>query len=155
MPTVEKIEKLGEVYHIPDNLVKVREGVYKDLSLMLDKKTKTYPQFNDEFGDHTLMDFVDASLKRLNGYTFTREEQGKEDWQNNFFNNTTRAKMKAIVASVALQIPDFVYQAINKFGIFSAKRAEIVKQLVKASRLQENLQVEFFFEAWEAAGAGT
>src|SRR3990172_5359129 len=108
----EDLKELGEVYHIPLELIPVREGIYADLSEMLNRKTQTYPQFNDEFGDHTLMDFIDASLKRLNGYTFTRAEQGKDEWQNNFFNNITRAKLKAIVASVALQVPDFSYRAI-------------------------------------------
>ena len=61
--------------------VKLRQSVYEDVETMMKVKDQTYRQFNDEFGDHTLMEYVDSSQKRLNGYTLPREEQGKEEWQ--------------------------------------------------------------------------
>ena len=149
--------KKKTVYNPTKEEREARNHVYKSLTTMLDVHEQTYPQFNDDGGDQTLQQYVDDSFRRLNGYTLTREEQGKEDWQANVFDPVTRTKQKALVASVALNEPEFEYQATNKNGVLSTKRAEFSRQLVRHSRRGrgKNLKLETFFEAWECAGAGT
>lgn len=130
-------------------------SVYKDIEYMVDRRNQTYPHFNSEDGDRTLTKYINDSDRRLNGYTLPRENQDKEDWQSNLFNPMTRNKMKALIAGVALQVPEQSFRAVNKKGVFSAQRAELMKQLVRHSRIQGNPQLDIFFEAWESAGKGT
>lgn len=132
-----------------------RIEVYNAFDQMIEERSRTWPHFNGQDGDRNLVDYINDSELRLNGNTPSREAQGKEDWQSNLFNPVTRIKMKAIIAGVALQTPAMTYTAVNKRGLFSAPRAELIKQLVRYSRSHTNTQLETFFEAWEAAGKGT
>jgi len=142
-------------YNPKEKTVELRESMYKDIDAMIEVKDRPYPQFTSEEGDRNIISYMEDSDRRLNGYTLSREEQGKEDWQANTFDPVTRAKVKAVVASVALQVPEVVYEATNKNGLFSRKRAELMKQMVKYSQLDGNPQLDIFFEAWECAGRGT
>lgn len=143
-------------YRPSEKTLEARESAYKDYHLMRKQRDRTYKQFNNSEGDRTLIQFVDDSEKRLNGYTPGRSEQNKEEWQSNYFDPMTRNKVRAFVAGVALTLPDLHYKAVNKGGIFSMKRAEVIKQLVRHSRLiGQNPQLQMFFEGWEAAGHGT
>jgi len=135
--------------------IALRESMYTSIDAMIEVKNQNYPQFNSEDGRRNLLQYVEDSDRRLNGDTLTREEQGKEDWQANTFDPITRIKLKAVVAGVALQVPELAYKVVNKDGMFSSKRAELIKQLVRYSRLNGNPQTDIFFEAWECAGRGT
>ena len=132
-----------------------RQEVYKDIEHMVQERERQWPHFAGEKGSRTLIQYIDNSDKRLNAYTPSRDAQGKESWQSNFFDPITRNKLKAFVAGVALDVPEIHYRAVNRQGNFSAKRAELIKQLVRHSRLQGNPQLDIFFEAWECAGKGT
>ena len=135
---------------------KAQTQVYKDIEYMIERRNQNYKQFNGHNGDRTAIQYWEDSDRRLNGYTLTREEQGKEDWQANFFDPVTRNKLKAYVGGVATQIPELKYKAVNSRGIFSAKRAELTKQLVRHSYLlNQNPQKEMYDDAWECAGRGT
>lgn len=134
---------------------KARNEFYDALDDMILKRGEKYPHFGDEEGARILTEFIDDSDKRLNGFTPSRGSQDKKDYQSNFFDPITRNKLKAVVAGVALSLPEFKYKAVNKAGIFSAQRAEFMKRLVDHSRLRDNPRVAMFFEAWEMAGKGT
>ncbi len=143
-------------YRPSEKVKKARESAYRDFDFMRRQRDKTYKQFNNSDGDRSLIQFLEDGDKRLNGYTLTRSDQEKESWQANYFDPITRNKLRAIVASIALTIPDLEYKAVNKEGIFSMKRAEVMKQLVRHSRIKgQNPQVDMFFEGWETAGSGT
>lgn len=143
-------------YNPTPEILKKQHERYDALNDMWEIKNRSYSQFNGPKGDRNLTQYVDAMDKRLNGYTPTREDQDKESWQSNIHDNTTRNKLKAIVATISTSIPEMTYQAVSKTGIYSAKRAELVKQLVRHSRLVgQNPQLDMFFEAWECAGKGT
>lgn len=145
------------VYNPSEKVIQARTDTYKDIEDMITVRNTKYRQMNGgETGDRTPVAYWDDSDKRVNGYTPTKEEAGKKDWQSNFFHHTTRNKLKAFIAGVALNVPDFVYKAVNASGVFSSKRAEVMKQLVKHSRVAHgNPQLDIFFEAWEAAVKGT
>lgn len=132
-----------------------RQKAYSGLEGCIKERDKTWKQFNGPEGDRTAVQYWDDSDKRLNSYTPTRDEQGKEDWQSNAFNPITRNKLKAIVAGVALQVPKQEFKAFNKEGLYSARRAEFIKQMVNHSRNIGNVEMDIFFEAWGTAGRGT
>jgi hypothetical protein len=71
------------------------------------------------------------------------------------FHPVTRNKFKAILASVALDIPNIRVVAQNEKQTRDATRAEIMKNLIKASYAQDNKEEQLFFEAWEDAEKGT
>lgn len=133
----------------------IRTKLYKDIDYMMEVKNRKYPHFNGEDGDRTLEQYINDSDLRLNGNTPSRAAQDKEDWQSNLFNPVTRNKMKAMMAGVALTEPPLSYSATNPSGLQSAPRAEGIKQLVTHSRIQDNPELQTFFQAWEAAAKGT
>ncbi len=125
---------------------------YEEVDSMIDVRNQTYRQFNDR----TLIEFVNDSEKRVQGYVPDRESQGKEEWQSNVFNQTTRNKLKAIVASVATTPPETPILAKSIFtGAFDMRRSEYMEALVKHARNKNNPEVSIFWEAWQGATQGT
>lgn len=141
-----------KLYYDPtDKEIETRKRVYDDFSVMRDLRNQRYKYFNDR----TLKEFIDDSELRLTNYVPTREEQGKEDWQANFSHPVTSNKMKAILAGVALDVPDTRITAKNENSIKSAQRAYIMKNLVKHSYDKDNKEEQIYNEAFEAASKGT
>ena len=125
--------------------------VYDDLESMRKLRNQKWKHFNDR----SLKDFIDDSQLRRNGFVPTRESQGKESWQSNFFHPITNNKFKAILAAVALDIPQTKVVAQNERLGRDANRADIMKHLIKFSYDQDNKEEQIFFEAWETAEKGT
>jgi hypothetical protein len=125
--------------------------VYDEFSEMRTLRNQKWKYFNDR----TLRDFIDDSQLRLNGYVPTRESQGKESWQSNVFHPVTRNKFKAMLAAVALDVPEIGIIAQNEKSERDQSRAEIMRNLIKFSYNKENKEEMIFFEAWEAAEKGT
>lgn len=150
-----KRNRKGGTWYRPDEQTRKRRAeVYKNIDTMIERRNLTYPEFNDDGGDQTLRQYIDDSDRRLNGYTLTREQQGKEEWQANVFSQVTRAKTRAVVAGVALKFPEFKWKAW-KGGVQSPQRAEAAKQMVAFSRQHDNPKLKMFDDAWECAGKGT
>lgn len=143
------------LYRPTKKIQEKRDSVYRQVQEMIDERNRSFPQFTGENGDRTLIQYINDSDRRLNAYTPSREEQGKEDWQANVFNPITREKLKAVVAGVAQRFPEIEFKATNGDGLFSRQRAELIKQLVRHSREKSNPQMEIFFEAWQMCGKGT
>jgi hypothetical protein len=128
------------------------EFIYTEVDNMIDARNNTYRQFNDR----TLVQFIDDSEKRVQGYVPTRESQDKESWQSNVFNQSTRNKLKALVAGVANTPPELHYNAVSlKDGGMDLRRAEVIENLVKQSRNNGNAEADIFWEAWTCACQGT
>jgi len=125
--------------------------VYDEFESMRKLRNQKWKYFNDR----SLKDFIDDSQLRLNGFVPTRESQGKESWQSNFFHPVTRNKFKAMLAAVALDIPQTKVVAQNERLGRDANRADIMKHLIKFSYDQDNKEEQIFFEAWETAEKGT
>ena len=129
----------------------ILNNVYRDVNKMIELRNKSYVQFNDK----TLTEYLDDCEKRVEGYVPSKESQGKEDWQSNSFNQVTRNKLKAIVATVALQPPEIRLKAITPNGFPDTKRAFVMNSLIDYSRNKSNQEVETFWEAWMTAALGT
>ena len=125
--------------------------VYSEFAEMQELRQRSYKQFNNR----TLVEFIDDSEKRANSYIPDRETQGKANWQANFFHPVTRNKLKAIIATISRNLPNTKITAISdKLGV-DIKRAEIISELVRYSRLQSNAEIENFFDVWTTATHGT
>jgi hypothetical protein len=138
-------------YNPGDKTKESTKAVYEEYTKMRDLRNNKWKYFNDR----TFPDFIDDSQLRLNGYIPTREAQGKEVWQSNVFHPVTRNKFKAMLAAVALDIPQIRIVAQNDKQERDQNRAEIMRHLVKYSYDQDNKEEQIFFEAWEAAEKGT
>jgi len=131
----------------------------------LDIINRVYDNFKDAetlrnqrwryFNDRTLVEFINDSELRYNGFVPTREEQGKETWQANVFLPTTRNKNDAILAGIALEVPRNKIVARNENNDISNSAAYIVKNLVEDSFNKENQVVNNFLQAHECSIKGT
>ena len=134
---------------------KDRSRVYDHLQQMIDLKAKNMPHFQSgPDGQRSWNTYIDDSERILNGYTLSREDQGKEDWQSNLLDNISLAKLTAIAAGVGLKVPDMTFRAVNKDGIYSAKRAELFKSITKQSYTQDNPTLNSFREVWHMMSHG-
>jgi hypothetical protein len=145
------MEELKVKYNPSDKEKESIKSVYDELESMRKLRNQRWKYFNDR----SLKDFIDDSQLRLNGFVPTRESQGKESWQSNFFHPVTRNKFKAMLAAVALDIPQTKVVAQNERLGRDANRADIMKHLIKFSYDQDNKEEQIFFEAWETAEKGT
>jgi hypothetical protein len=136
-PTKEQVERRNMVYRAYDEMNQLRR--------------QTWPQFNNR----TLRQFIDDSEKRLNAFVRTREEQGKELWQANYATRVYANKAKALLASVARQLPQMNFAAVDFNDKFDHFAAEMAQSLVVHSNNQGNPQEEMFFLAWSCVGKGT
>lgn len=152
-PTGPEDPKKGAEMYVPNPEEREELNfIYKEVEELIKIRNQTYRQFNDR----TLIAFVDDSEKRVQGYVPSREEQGKEEWQSNVFNQSTRNKLKALVAGVATTPPDLRYKAVSLFdGGLDLQRAGVIENLVMHSRYKSNMETEIFWEAWTCATQGT
>ena len=140
-----------EPWNPTDEQKKRIEFVMAERADMVRKRQQSYVQFNDR----TLLEFIDDSEKRLNAYVLTREEQGKEEWQSNFATRAYANKTKALLASVARDVPEMKFVAVDKDGQEDTQAAEVMKNLVRHSYNNEDPQEKTFFLGWSVVGKGT
>ena len=142
---------------IKEQTLKEREKVsyvYSEVKYMLDDvMNQSYTKFNDR----TLKQYLDDNQKRANSYVPSREEQGKAEWQANFFSKTTRNKVKALIAGIAKNPPDVSISAFDERNQQSIKRGEIMNTLVEASFVtgDKNPQLEMYMDSWNCTINGT
>jgi len=134
----------------PDEQVEIASIVTK-VNKMYQLQTKKWREFNER----SLKDYVDDNEKRINNYVPPRDESF-DDWQTKGFEGITREKMFAFVAKVAMQRPKYKFKATKKNGVLDRVVADVVKDFFEYSlMLEDPTSVEFFFDAWAAAGHGT
>lgn len=127
---------------------------YKQLDEMQEMKDRPMPHFSGDDGMRSFLTQIDYNERLLNGYTPSRDEQGKEEWQSNFMDKTTRMKLRAIAAGVGLKVPEMEYFASNLNGIPSVARAEMMKNTVRSSFLDGNPTLNAFLEVWQMLAHG-
>lgn len=126
--------------------------IYSDFETMRKVRNNKYTQFNDR----TLLDFVEDSKRRVQGYLPSKESQGKDEWQSNVFNQSTRNKLKAILASVAMTPPRTPIRAKKSdTGEYDVVRGEYMQNLVQHTTGHENKEIQIFWEGWQASVEGT
>lgn len=132
-----------------------RTRVYNHLTEMREKKERAMPHFQTgPDGARSFNTYIDDSERILNGYTISREGQGKEEWQSNLLDNITRSKLRAVAAGVGLKVPEMVFEASNKEGIRSRVRADIFKNIIKQTYNDGNPTLNTFLEVWHMMSHG-
>ena len=143
MPTVPEAEAFTELY--------------KNLETMRQLKNDPMAQFQSgPNGSRSFLQMLDDSEALANVYTPSREQGGKSDWQSNanVAGAEVRAKMRAVAAGVGLKVPDMAFEAVDKNGIWSAKRAEIFKHITKQTYSYGNPALNAFLETWQMLAHG-
>lgn len=146
--------EMREVYQPSMKEVKAATESYKYLNTMMTLKDTAMPHFSGPDGERSWNDMIDDSEMILNGYTLSREAQGKEDWQSNMMTNDARVKLKAIAAGVGFDVPDMRFSARNSKGLRSAVRADIFKNTTKQTFNDGNPTLSSFKEVWHMLGHG-
>ena len=132
-----------------------RIRVYDHIETMRQLKDKAMPHFQSgPDGARSFNAYIDDSERMLNGYSPSREDQGKEEWQSNLLDNVTRAKLKAVAAGLGLRVPEMVFEAVNKNGLRSALRAEIIKNVVRQTYSDTNPTLNAYLEVWRMMSHG-
>lgn len=112
-------------------------------------------QKHRDFNDRTLLQYINDNEKRINNYVPPRDESF-DDWQTKGFEGVTREKMFAFVSKVALSRPDYKFKAVRKDGFIDRIISDVTTDFYEYSwELEDPTSVEFFFDAWNAAGHGT
>src|SRR3990170_7028796 len=140
LPTVKEAEIISDTY--------------KKLRDMMDLKIKTMPHFSGPEGDRSFLQYIDDSERILNGWTPSRESQGRDSWESNIIDNITRVKLRTIVTAVGLNVPAMKFKATSANGIQSSQRSEIMKQTVRHTFLQGNPTMQAFLELWQMMAHG-
>lgn len=108
-----------------------------------------------EFNDRSLKDYIDDNQKRINNYVAPRTDS-IDDWQTRGFEGITREKMFAFVSKVAMNRPKYKFKATDKKGFIDGIISEVVKDVYDYTwNYEDPTSVQFFFDAWAAAGSGT
>lgn len=133
---------------------KARFVAYDRLHKMRELKNKKLPHFANQYGQRSFNDYLDDSERVLNGYTMSRESQGKEGWQSNMLDNITRAKMRGIATGVGLHVPDIKCEATHKDGQKDPLRADFSKSIAKKTFTTGNPTLSTFLEVWQLLSHG-
>jgi len=134
-----------------------RSLVYGNVRKMRELKDKPMPHFqNGPNGSRSWNQMVDDSEALPNIFTPSREEGGKADWQSNAnaAGAEVRVKMRAVAAGVGLKVPEMAFTAVNDDNIYSAKRAEIFKNITKSTYSYGNPALNAFLETWQMLAHG-
>lgn len=134
----------------PEEQEEIQE-ITKKVNLMFENQTRQWREFNDR----TLKQYIDDNEKRINNYVPPRDEDF-DDWQTKGFEGITREKMFAFVSKVAMQRPRYKFKATKKDGFIDRVVADVTKDFHDYSlMLEDPTSIEFFYDAWAAAGHGT
>lgn len=136
-PTESEHEAILEVYLAFQSMQKIRD--------------KSYYYFN---GSRNLIEFIDDSAKRFNGYIPPRDDLTM-DWQARCFVNITRDLTISFLSKVALTRPRAKFKATDTNGYQDTMRAHILEKLYDYSQAKELGDSKFFFSALEATTKGT
>lgn len=139
---------MDKIYNPTKEEAELTARRYKQLDEMQAMKDNPMPHFSGDDGMRSFLTQIDYGERLLNGYTPSRAEQGKQEWQSNFMDKTTRMKLRAIAAGVGLKVPEMEYVAANNNGVLSHARAEMMKNTVRASFLDGNPTLNAFLEVW-------
>lgn len=134
-----------------------RTLLYKNFEKMRKLKEVPMSQFqNGPNGARSFLQMLDDSEALTNVYTPSRDQGGKSDWQSNanVAGAEVRAKMRAVAAGVGLKVPEMSFEAVDKNGIRSTKRAEIFKNITRQTYSYGNPTLNAFLETWQMLAHG-
>lgn len=126
-------------------------AIHRKVDEMYDLQHRSWHEFNDR----TLKEYEDDNQKRINNYVEPRSED-IDDWQTRGFEGITREKMFAFVSKVAMNRPKYKFKATNKKGFIDRIVSEVTEDIYDYTwNYEDPTSVQFFFDAWAAAGSGT
>jgi len=149
------IKPVTAVYVPTPEESQARSRVYKHIHLMREIKENTMPHFQTgPDGPRSFNTYIDDSERILNGFTPSREDNGKEGWQSNLLDNQTRAKLRAVAAGVGLKVPEMAFVATNIEGLRSPIRADVFKNITRQTYADGNPTLYTFQQVWQMMAHG-
>ena len=106
------------------------------------------------FNDRSLIEYIDDSTKRWNGYVPPRDNQ-TFDWQARVFLNFTRNTVVTFLSKAALNMPKINITAVDKFGADDTRRAQVLDRLRQWSLNKENASWKYFQSSLDTVVKGT
>lgn len=141
---------MAALYEQSEKDQKTLNLVYDRVWKMVQIRNKAYRYFNDR----NLVQYVDDSTKRWNGYIPPRDDLTM-DWQTRIFNNFTRNFVISYLSQVAMKRPQAKFVATDEQGYMDMKRSHIVEKLVEYSHRREDGDWKFLMAALECVTKGT
>jgi len=122
---------------------------YDYYSTMRETMNQSYRYFNNR----TMVQYIDDSTERFNGYLPPRTD--KYDWQSHVFSNATRNKTMALFAKIGLQAPDVKLLSTDTKNKISKRASSIIHDCYVQSKVKSNASMEYFNETLDCAVKGT
>ena len=122
---------------------------YDYYSTMRETMNQPYRYFNNR----TMVQYIDDSTERFNGYLPPRTD--KYDWQSHVFSNATRNKTMALFAKIGLQAPDVKLLSTDTKNKISKRASSIIHDCYVQSKVKSNASMEYFNETLDCAVKGT
>ena len=72
-------DKIPPTYLPTPEVPEIRADRYKKLNDMMDLKRQSMPHFSSPSGERSFLQYIDDSERILNGWTPSKESQGKDD----------------------------------------------------------------------------
>lgn len=141
---------LDKEYIPSDKEREVTSEVIDRMDSMSKIRAKSYNYFNGR----SLVNYIDDSVKRWNGFIPPRDDL-IQDWQSRAFYNITRNIAIQFLSQVAMTRPKSKFRATNKQGYLDVNRAHILEKAVEYIRNKQNGEWKFFLAALENYTKGT
>ncbi len=150
MPDLNDEEKSPTQYSPSEKVTKLIGSIWAKWQKVQEQRQAAYRFFNDR----TLIDYINDSVDRFNGYIAPRVDPAA-DWGAKVFNNITRQKTVAIIAQITAERvkAEFFPQDQNDENDMIA--AELIKKLEENSYYKNKDDEQQFYSVLEAAMRGT
>src|SRR3990167_5477742 len=109
---------------------------------------------NRFFNERNLIEYIDDSTKRWNGYVPPRDDT-TFDWQSRVFLNFTRNTVVSFLSKAAMNLPKVAFSAVDTMGSDDLRRSKVIDRMYQWSKNNEKGDWKHFQAALEATTKGT
>ena len=106
------------------------------------------------FGGRDLVNFIDDSEKRFNGYVPPRDDL-QMDWQARVFLNFTQQQVVSYLAKTSLNRPKPKITATSRNSFVDVRKADVLEKGYAYVQNRQNGNLKFFWASMEAVVKGT
>lgn len=150
MPELLAQEEKQVIYQPSEKEQEIISGVWSQWQKANDQRQQTYRYFNDR----SLIEYVNDSVDRFNGYIEPRLDP-VADWGAKVFNNVTRSKTVAIIANITAERVRAEFFPQDQQSPDDMRAAQLIKHVEDYTYYKNKDDQQQFFTTLEAAVKGT
>jgi hypothetical protein len=150
MPELLKKEEETVIYSPSEKEQKIIDAIWSRWQKANDQRTQSYRYFNDR----SLIEYVNDSVDRFNGYIEPRMDPAG-DWGAKVFNNVTRSKTVAIIANITAERVRAEFFPQDQLSQDDMRAAQLIKHVEDYTYYKNKDDQQQFFTTLEAAVKGT